>query len=414
MNRLPRLIASLLLVVPVAACAGPDATDAPAPAPSNVAAPVVSGPVLAVEQAIRDLDVGRDAASVRARLEAALADATLPPATRDEATLALARALDLVGDEEQAIARVEGLLAAHVDDHPWGLEEKADELLQRLVTGTYVRPTRDHDGAPRPAPVAHALARSFVVTDGKVRVPMYLYGGDAATTERIGTLAIAEALREEKREACPLCDDRLSAHTMTSRSESWTRLPADRARHDDALVVFWFDLGARKVPARYDALLPIPSADVVARLEKGEGVIAVRRREGAPPIVLLGAPRGAQLGDVEEAFAAMQDLPSAPVSIALSPALRPSEIKGVVRSARPAMKACADALLAKSPSAAGKIVLRFEIVDGAPTKLEIDPSSALDEPTFLACIRAATTTLSFPKTGAATKVTYPVIVTPGG
>jgi hypothetical protein len=97
--------------------------------------PVVSTAVLSVEQALRDIDVGRDLAGARAKLDAALADTSLPATTRDEATLALARALDGLNEKEAAIKLIEALVQKHVDDHPWGQEEKADELLQKLVTG---------------------------------------------------------------------------------------------------------------------------------------------------------------------------------------------------------------------------------------------------------------------------------------
>src|SRR5207249_4621936 len=126
------------------------------------------------------------------------------------------------------------------------------------------------------------------------------------------------------------------------------------------------DLGPNRIPARYDALLPIPSAEIVARLERGEGLISIRERPGAPPAILLAAPRESQLDAVEETFAAMTSLPTATTPVALSSALRPEEIRGVVRSARKTYKACYEALLAREPEAKGELVLRFGVeADGA-------------------------------------------------
>lgn len=392
------------------ACVAPvDGKGNAAPAPS--AAPVSSA-ALAIEQAARDLDVGKDAASARTKLEEALRDPALPEATRDTGTLALARALDASGDKEQAIRAVEALVAKHVDDHPWGLEEQADELLQKLVTGSVQHVARDDANAVTPAPVAFALAKYFPVKDGKVRINFFSIGGSSATSERLGTFAIGDALRAKKREACPLCDDKIGAHTFASRSETWTRIPAERAKYDDALVVFYFDLGARRIPARYDELLPMPSADVAARLEKGEGLVAIKHRNGAPPIVLLAAPRDAQLGDVEEAFARMKELPTEPVAVQLTPQLRREEILSVMRSARPAVRSCADALISRVPGSAGTVTVSLKVRgDGMPSGIALRATPALEDKEFLQCVEKAVGGLSFPKSGSETNVTYPLVVT---
>jgi hypothetical protein len=399
MNKLA-LISVLLL-----GCSGPANNDPSSPAP--IANPAVSAPVLAVEQAIRDLDVGRNVAAAREKLEAALADASLPATTRDEATLALARALDALNDKEGAIKTVEALVHKHVDDHPWSHEEQADELLQKLVTGKVARAPRE-DEPTTIAPIARVLSSYFPVKDGKVAVRLHSIGGNRAVTDRLGTLAISDAIREIRREACPLCDDKLSAHTYSSRSDSWTRIPAEGSRLDDALVVLYFDLEARRIPARYESLLPLPSADIVARLDKGEGVIAVKLREGAPPVVVIAAPRDALLADVEEQFAQMKALPSAPVTVAVSPRLRPREIQHVIRSARPAFKSCADALIAKTPDTAGKVVLKMKVhADGTATDVRAE---GIDDATFRECIEAAAGKLAFPKGGSETSVTYPIAI----
>ncbi len=386
---------------------------APTTSPTDKSAPVVaaSPAALAIEQAIRDLDVGHDPAAAKAKLEQALLDPGLPEATRDLGTLGLARALEKTGDKEKAIKAVEALMVKHVDEHPWALEDQADELLQKLVVGSVQHPPRDESGS-HPAEIAKALAKYFPPKDGKVDIREYLIGGSGAS-ERLGTFAIADAMRAKKREICPLCDDKLSAHTHRSQSEGWTRIPAERGKYDDALVVFYFDLGTRKIPARYDELLPMPSAEVIARLEKGEGVIAVKHRDNAPPMILIGAPRDAQLAEVEESFAQMKELPTAPVSIALSSRLRPNEIKNVFRGARAAYKSCADALMTRVPSASGTITLKLKILaDGTVTGLTSEAPAVLDA-TFVSCIEKATNGLAFPRAGLETSVTYPVVVTPG-
>jgi hypothetical protein len=400
-------LASILFV----ACSAPSTND---PQPAPTAPPVISATQLAVEQAIRDIDVNKSLPAAREKLEAALKDASLPANTRDEATLALARALDALNEKEQGIKLMEDLLKKHVDDHPWAHEEQADEILQKLVTGKVSHAPRE-DEPITIAPIARALTSYFPVKDGKVFVRTYAFGGNRSVTDRLGTFAITDAIREMRKEACPLCDDKLSAHTSSSRSDSWTRIPAEGSRVDDALVVVYFDLVARRIPARYDALLPMPSADIVARLEKGEGLIAVKTRDAAPPVILLAAPRDALLGDVEEAFAQMKALPTAPVTVSVSPRLRPREIQHTIRGARASFKTCADALLGKTPDAAGKIVLKLKVhADGTTSDVHVEPSATkLDDASFVQCVEKAVATLSFPKGGSDTNVTYPIAISPG-
>jgi hypothetical protein len=394
-----------LALVSLSACAAPTAspTDKSAPA----AAPV-SASSLAVEQAVRDLDVGHDAAAARKKLEEALLDATLPDATRDVANLALARALDRTGDKEKAIETVEALLAKHANEHPWALEEQADDLLQTLVNGKVTKAPRD-DSGPNATPIAKALARYFPAKDGKVTITEYLVGGTSG--ERLETFDIARALREKKREACALCDDTLNAHSHVSQS-SWTSIPANRSKYDEALVVYYFDLETNRIPARYDELLPMPSAEILARLAKGEGVIAVKKRESAPPMILMAAPRTAQLAEVEQTLSEMKELPAAPVAVSVSSRLRPNEIKSVFRAARPAFRACAEAMFTRTPGVSGTIALKLKVTpEGTVTALTSEAPTAFDA-TFTSCMEKVTQGLSFPKSGAELSVTYPLMITP--
>jgi hypothetical protein len=401
------LITSLCLFA--ASCTAP--TQGTEEKPAASASAPVSASSLAVEQAVRDLDLGRDPAAAKQKLEDALRDPTLPEPTKDVAHLAFARALDRTGDKEQAIRTLEAMLAKHADEHPWALEDQVDELLQKLVTGAVHHPRAERD--VKPANVAFALAKFFPAKDGKTTIRQF-FVGESGAAERLGTFEISEALRAKKREACPLCDDKLDAHTYSSRSSTWTRIAADRAKYDDALVVFYFDLGERRIPARYDDVLPMSVADVTARLEKGEGVVAVKQREGAPPMILLAAPRDAQLADVEEAFANMKELPSAPATVTLNAALRPNEVKSVMRGSRAAYRACADTLFAKSPGAAGTLTLKFRILgDGSIKELTVDATGGLNDAAFVQCAEKATNALAFPKSGTETNVTYPLAISPG-
>ncbi|MBL8720190.1 MAG: hypothetical protein JNL79_29670 [Myxococcales bacterium] len=393
-------------------CLGqPEATPTEAgAAPSAVpsAAPV-SKVALEVEQAIRNVDVGKSLGEARATLEAGLGDATLSDDLRDEATLALARAKDALGDREAAITTVEGLLEKRVDKHPWRFDEAADALLQKLVTGSAQKSLRDDDGGAPVAPFARALTPFFPVHDGKLKVDLLQFGAPSEPDE-LGTFAVVEAVRAKAREACPLCDDHLSGHTSSSRHGSWTAIAAERARLDKSLVVFFFDLGAHKIPARYDAHLPLPSAEVIARLEKGAGLVAVKSRPGAPPVVLVGAPREAQLPDVQKALAALTELPTAPIAVPLTTNLRPREIKAVMRSARGAMKKCVEEHAAKAD---GTLKLRFDVKeDGTVANLSTKPEGeGVSDAAFLACIDKAAGALTFPKTGQKLTVAYPIRVT---
>jgi hypothetical protein len=395
------LAASMTLAACTAPTASPTDKSAPAAAP-------VSAASLAVEQAIRDLDVGRDAAGARKKLEDALVDPTLPEASRDVATLALARALDRTGDKEKAIETTEALVAKHANEHPWALEEQTDDLLQLLVTGVVKHTPRDESG-PSASPFARALTQYFPAKDGKVVINQFLVGRSGAT-ERLATFDIAQALREKKREACALCDDSISAHTHSSQS-GWTSIPAYRSKYDDALVVFYFDLESNQIPARYDDVLPMKTAEIAARLAKGEGVIAVKKREHAPPMILMAAPRAAQLAEVEQTLSEMKELPASPIAVSVSPRLRPNEIKSVFRGAKPAFRACAEAMFTRTPGVSGTITMKLKVhADGTVTDLTSE-GPAFDA-TFASCMEKATQALTFPKSSADFDVTYPLMIAP--
>src|SRR5262249_49351781 len=123
------------------------------------------------------------------------------------------------------------------------------------------------------------------------------------------TFDISDALREIRAEQCPLCDERIRISERVGRSSSWTSIPRERARLESALVVYYYDLDRDKIPSRYDALLPMPTAQIAAYLQKGEALVAAKERPGAPPVILVAAPRAAQLQDVEAQMATWTKLP---------------------------------------------------------------------------------------------------------
>ncbi|APR85614.1 Hypothetical protein A7982_10963 [Minicystis rosea] len=374
-----------------------------------------------LEQAERNLDAGREAAAARTALEELLRDPAITPDQRDQARLALSQARSLLEDHEGAIAAVEQLLAEHADDGRFPLAERAEARLRLLLTG--------HDGAGRrgapedtrqATPFSRALAKYFPLPSEPkrpVEVRMLAFGGNSETSQRLGAFDVGRALRELQREACPLCADEVGTRTSSKRDGSWTSIPAQRARLGSALVVFYFDLEGGRIPARYDAELPLSSAEIVAHLSRGEGLVAARERPGAPPVILIAAPREAQLADVEEGLSVMKTLPLEPTVVPVKPVLKPQEIQAVVRASFKAYRGCYETLLQRSPTAAGRVPLAFTIRgDGAVEGVKVDTSEGtLRDAAFERCLGDVTSRLAFPATGNrdATTVTYPMMFAPG-
>ncbi|KYG07342.1 hypothetical protein BE21_29830 [Sorangium cellulosum] len=373
---------------------------------------------LAIEQAERRLDAGREIAAARQALSEALADPALTRDQRDQARLAMSRVLEAEGDREAAIAAVESMLGEHAVDEPWPLQRAAERRLRLLVTGSEEKPLPDEPAdAEQASPFARALARYFPVPESGPReltVTVLTFGGSRDVSERLKTFAIPTAIRALRQETCPRCD-RVSINRMSHGTDGWTQIPAARPLLGSSLAVFYFDLGNQRIPARYDADLPLPTADIVARLEKGEGLIAVRERAGAPPAILIAAPRKAQLPAVEEALAAMAEVPAGPVAVPLPDGLTPAEIQAVVRTGFPAYRTCYEALLERRPDAAGKIPLSFAIHgDGTVADVQVDAAAAtLRDATTDRCMVEATRGLRFPAIGQKTTVVYPIEFSPG-
>lgn len=72
-------------------------------------------------------------------------------------------------------------------------------------------------------------------------------------------------------------------------------------------------------------------------------------------------------------------------------------------------KACYEALLDVDATAAGKVVLRFEIVDGKAEATTVEPTEGnLDDADFETCMHDALAEVSFPVVSGRVTVSYPV------
>lgn len=369
---------------------------------------------LEVQRAARQLDVGKNAAGAEATLQSVLKDPATSRDDHDRAEIQLARALDAEGKHEAAVETVEKLLRARVDDHPWSLERAASRELRKLLTGS----AKPHDPSTITAnipPFARLLAKYYLASADRtpspsVEIKMLSFGGDDAVSGRLGTFDIPEAIRAVRAAKCPLCDQ---VHTGMDRDSSdWTAIPAYADRLASSLDVFYFDLGADRIPTRYAKYLPLPVDQIVQRLNQGEGLIAAKKRQGAPPVILLGAPRRAQLPDVEKKLASLDQLPTTPLSVEVPARLQRGEIQAVVRSAREAFRSCFNALLARTPAAHGTVTLSFTInADGSVSDSSANVTSGtLDHPEFERCMANATEALTFPKVDhGKNTVRYPIV-----
>lgn len=414
MLRIRSLIPAFITVGALAGCNQPDVDtgyfqDQVAARPA-----AAEGPAVRVEQAERALDVGRDAAGARATLEAVIADQAAPADVRERATFALSRAFEQLKDKESAIRTIEGMLAAHVDDRSWPAQEAAQKRLRVLLTGKEDGPPSPRRPEEKVANIARVLAASFPSKkDQATEVNIQSFGSDGFQSEALGTFRIDDALREMADEACPLCDTKLDVRASFWRTGSWTSIPAARGRLRTSLAVFYTHLGD-PIPARYDDVLPLPMSEVIAHLQKGEGLVIAKERPNAPPVILMAAPREAQLADVEETFAMMKALPTSLTVVKVAPGLKPDEIRAVMRtSGMPAFKKCYEALLARAPGVSGRAEMAFTIkADGALDDVRIETTDGLKEGTFQRCMDAALTPLTFAATGQTTTVKYPFTFSP--
>ncbi len=415
-----------------AACHGQEgtgtasATSAPAatarPAARETKGVATTG--VRLERAIRTLDRGGDAAEAKAELEGVLADTRATTEEQDDARLGLSRAREALGDKEGAIGAVEELLSSHAQDGRFAAREPAEKRLRFLLTGSESEGP-SFSTTEKYAPVARALTTYFQPDEhGEILVDVLAFGRNGEHLEDLGGFAIAAAKRDSLRQTWKASDD-VKVFQSISRTGSWVDLPrmfgeTDRTmpQLDRSLLVFFFDLDADRVPSRYDEYLPMPSADIVARLEKGDGLIAMRERKGAKPTIVIAAPRVGQLVAVEEAFAKLSTLPKEPLSVTLDAHLTADEIQNVVRGSFSDAKHCYESLLERDPKAAGTVVMKFEVTPegAAKSASEDDWKSAtkttLTDPTLLECLADVVSKLKFPASGRTSTVAYPIAFSP--
>ena len=398
-----------------------ETTEAPgagAPNEDAEAAPQAEGTPsasLRLEEAQRKIDRGEDLKAVVDTLRAIADDDSVASADRDSAKLALSRALAATGDKDAAIETVEDLLSSHSQSGPFAARELATKRLRLLLTGnedeeTFRAPVKNVE------PGARMLASLFEPdAEGNYLIDMYIFG--SSTHDGGIGVDIAAAKRDELEASF---SPKVNVGRSISSTDSWTSLPvamgeepADMPQADRSMLVFYYDLGAGRVPSRYDAYLPIPSDDIAAALEEGDGLIALRKRPHAKPTLVIAAPRAAQLAEVEEALSKMTTVPTEPVRVHVAKGLTGPEIQSGVRSARKELRGCYESLLTRDAKASGRIDLAFQIAgNGKADEVSITEGSTLREPEFVECMTGAVKKLQFAATGESTKVTYPFLMTP--
>jgi hypothetical protein len=417
--RLARASLALLAALVVPACAegttGTSSYEGDYAATEKAPAEEVRGAVpTAIEHARRALDRGQGPRALELSDEV-LADTALTPDELDEARVVRARALAAVGRTEEAITLLESLLARHAKDRRWSAEQEADRALAELLVGALPKTSDARREPGEVAPFAKVLAASFPVEEEPGRAAVLhmsqiFLGGSDDVSDELGTWNVRGAVMLEQRERCALCDD-VRSDVTTSRYGSWLGIPRARAALERSLVVVFADLES-PFPKRYEDVLPMPLAELEGRLARGEGVFAAKARVGAPPVVLVAAPRAGQLAEVEAALAKATSLPTSPVTVALPDALRPAEIQGAVRGSFKRYTACYESLLARAPGVQGKLEVSFAIEAGKPLEVSAKSRSPeLDQP-FERCVLDAFGALSFPKSASRTTVTYPLAFSP--
>ncbi|UQA60870.1 AgmX/PglI C-terminal domain-containing protein [Polyangium aurulentum] len=388
---------------------GGDGDEAPA-----MATPAASEPSIAlrIERAARALDRGEDAKKAREDIEAVLRAPSATATDRDEATLVLSRALEVMGDKEGAISAVEKLISGHAADREWTASAEAEKRLRKLLTGNEEEPSRRFTPAKPPvSSFAHALTKYFKADEnGQEHVRVLAFGGRNDASERLGTFNVAGALRQAKEKNCPSCKS--DVQSQTHQETSWIGIVRSRAQIPSSLVVYYYDLEGGEIPARYDAELPLPSAEIKARLAHGKGLVAVRERKDAPPVVLIAAPRFALLDNVEGTLAEMGELPTEPVAVDVPESLETEEIQSVVRAAFGSFRPCYEEVIKTNPTASGKINLDFTVEpDGRVSKAKATADGATLQ-SMEQCMLGATQKIVFPAAAKETTVVYPIMFSP--
>ncbi len=403
-------ILSTLVALSTFACGGQkEGGDDPAAA-ASVATAATSASSLSVrlERASRQVETGEKVSEARADLAVLVGSPELSATEKEDASLWLSRAYEMEGDKEKAIATVEGLIASH-----GAKVDEADRRLRKLLTGDEAsRFAHDDDNRDPTAPVAAAFIKYFPKNAaGTYDVVVSMIGAGVRDSDRLGTFGIGEAIRRSAERACALCE-KPKIHTGRHGHGSWTAIPGARgAELDRSLAVFYYDQQDGRIPARYDALLPMPTAEIEKRLASGDGFVAVKERPNAPPVVLVAAPRWGQLATVEEAFSKLNAIPAEPFTVKVASALMPREIQSVVRGGFDKMRGCYEQLTKREPKAQGKFVLAFKITgEGRIDDVRADDATTLKDGAFGTCMVEHAKTLVFPASRAKgdTTVRYPI------
>jgi len=395
----------------LAACAQPDPGPAPQQEPTVTSDVAVSSSALAIEKAERILDRGGDASEARALLDDALVDANLSDDERVSAVVAQSRAEEALAHPEEAIAAVERELAAHAGDHRYPVDRLRKRLKELLVEDD--EPDYVAKGRKPAPPFARMLGKYFPADDdGRIHVDIFTIGGDRSVREEVGTFNVGEGLRAEMEEGCPLCDVDLSVSSSVHGGD-WIMIPSSQDQFDDALVVLYYDLEHNRIPARYASLLPLPLEQLDQALADGKSLTVADERPGAPPILLIAAPRTAMLADVERQVAMLDELPVEPRILDVNDHIRPDEIRAIVRGAWiPDVRSCYETLRETAPEAEGRVVAEL-VIDGrgAVQKATVTTDDRpLEVGSFLSCVEESATKLPFPAIGGSTTVRYPLVL----
>jgi len=379
---------------------------------SSVPSAADASPRTTVDDALAEAETGHDLAASRARLEAILADTTTGKEDRARVSLALARLVEST-DKERAIALTEQAVSLGNED--------ADKHLFKMLTDKDPPSVWTRRNSPGPVtPSAKALAKYWpaATPERAVEIEIYAFGGlDDWEGGPKGTFDISSVLREQAVETCGLCDEvKTKIHTHSSREPFWTGLARYTSSLDHALVVVYVDQETIP-PARYQQWVAAPIDSIASAIGRGEGMVAVKQRPSAPPIITIAAPRFTQLAAVEKAFSEMAQLPAKPVTIALPDKLAPTEIRSAVRSHFSQFRACYDALRKTSPTASGTFELSYSVAsDGTAKGVTVAMPASLEDATFRACVQSAAESITYPAWShdakATTTVRYPITVTP--
>ncbi|NUP13580.1 MAG: AgmX/PglI C-terminal domain-containing protein [Polyangiaceae bacterium] len=394
-------------------------TDAPAaPEAADVAAtPAEDGASdmrVRLEKARRSLDRG-DAKTAETELEALL-ETVEDADDKNDVLLELSRAYELGGDQEAAIDAVESILVTSAARDSHEVREPAERRLRYLLTG------HEEETSPRlPAngelpPVTAALAEAFQPdADERVLIDVFVFGRPRNGHD--GIFEISEAKRFSMEQDLT---SNIKVSQSISSSGSWVSLPhamgekdPSMPQADRSMLVFYYDLGDNRVPSRYDDYLPMPSEEIAAVLEQGDGLVAARQRPNGKPVIVIAAPRKAQLDQVEAAFADMQTLPYAPAVVPVTRGLSGPEIQAGIRSVRKTMHGCYEKALERDKSLSGKLNLDFAISgEGAIEGLKLGEGSTLKEAGLVECVFGEVRKLTFAATGERRTVSYPILMTP--